>query len=176
MWTYHTYEWCSDGPTELPEHEWVVANHVFDAIIKSIYSKCPWNSNTFKEDQEQETEATNSIWIKDLENIHSTLKQNNVKKHSEHWIILSWTLAFKPMHFIIHNIPSKLWMLVHKPWCLMSSNCVGLGNQGNGGSYFHKRSITGITENTARLVAVRGRLKLVHWSETTAARPHACAA
>lgn len=74
MWTYHTDEWRRDGPTHLPEHEWIVANHVFDAIIEAIYSECPWNSNAFKEDQEQQAEATDSIWIEDLEHIHSTLE------------------------------------------------------------------------------------------------------
>lgn len=59
--TYHTNERCSDGPTQLPKHEWVVANHVFDAIIKSVYSKCPRNSDAFKEDQEQEAEATHGV-------------------------------------------------------------------------------------------------------------------
>jgi hypothetical protein len=39
--TYHTDEWRRDGPTQLPEHEWIVANHVFDAIIKAVYSECP---------------------------------------------------------------------------------------------------------------------------------------
>jgi hypothetical protein len=69
----HTDEWCCDGPTKLPEHEWIVSDHVFDAVVKAIYSECPRNSGAFKEDQEQQAEATDSIRIEDLEDVHSTL-------------------------------------------------------------------------------------------------------
>jgi hypothetical protein len=41
------------------------------------------------------------------------------------------------------NDPCKPGMQVRKPWCLLNSQWVGLGNP-VGGTYFRKRSITDI--------------------------------
>jgi hypothetical protein len=81
--TYHTDEWCSDGPAEFPEHEWVIANHVFDSIVESIYPECPRNGNALEEYQEEETEAAHCVRIEDLENVHSALEGDNIKKELE---------------------------------------------------------------------------------------------
>lgn len=71
--TYNANARCCNGPAEFPPCHWVVSNHVFDAIIESINTECPRDRHTFEEYQEQQTETTDRIRIKDLEHVHTTL-------------------------------------------------------------------------------------------------------
>lgn len=62
-----------ETPAELPPSNWVIPNHVFNAIIESLNAKAPRHWNALKEDQEQQAEAADSVWIEDLEHVHSAL-------------------------------------------------------------------------------------------------------
>jgi hypothetical protein len=116
-----------------------------------------------------------------------------VKLHNEFiWIVYgSFSILGLPT-----NVSSKPRMEVRRPWCLLSSNLVGLGNPGEGGGQrFRKRSVTDIkfisskkyiTKNCVLLFSIlffiysnwlsvwvrRKLMRLVHWSATMAAHAH----
>lgn len=81
--TYNTNCWCSEYPAEFPPTNWIVANHVLDTIIESVTTECPRNGNTFKEDHEEQTETTHSVWIENLEHVHSALLEEIVWFYSD---------------------------------------------------------------------------------------------
>lgn len=61
--TYDTNAWCRNGPAEFPPHHWIISDHVFNSIVKSIDTKSPRNRNTFEENQEQQTETAHGIRV-----------------------------------------------------------------------------------------------------------------
>lgn len=71
--TYTTDEWGCEAPAEFPETHWIVANHLFDAIVESIDTECPWNRYAFEKDEEKQTKTADRIRIQNLEDIHSAL-------------------------------------------------------------------------------------------------------
>lgn len=60
-------------PAELPPDGRVVANHLLDAIVEAVHAEGPGYGDAFEEDQEQQTEAGDSVRVEDLEDVHATL-------------------------------------------------------------------------------------------------------
>jgi hypothetical protein len=67
-----------------------------------------------------------------------------------------WAARHRPVEYVYKwFLPdSKPGMQVHKPWCLLSSNWIYLGNPGD--SDFRITFMTDISHNTARSLTVRG--------------------
>lgn len=61
-------------PAELPPDSRVVADHLLDTIVEAVHTKRPGYGDALEEDQEQQTEAGDSIRVEDLEDVHTTLE------------------------------------------------------------------------------------------------------
>lgn len=77
--TYTTDEWGCEAPAEFPEAHWIVANHLFDAVVESVDSECPWNGYAFEKDEEEQAETADRIRVQNLEDIHSALLRTHVQ-------------------------------------------------------------------------------------------------
>lgn len=62
-----------DDPGELPEEEWIVADHVLDAVVEAVDAERPWDGDALEEDQEEQTEAAHGVRVKQLEHVHAAL-------------------------------------------------------------------------------------------------------
>lgn len=60
---YKTNKRARVQPAKFPEPHRIIADHILDAIVETIDTKCPWDRNTFKEYQKQQTETTDGIRI-----------------------------------------------------------------------------------------------------------------
>ena len=62
--TYHTNERCGKTPAELEPTGRVVADHVFESIIKAIDAESPRNGDALEEDEPQEDQVAASVTVK----------------------------------------------------------------------------------------------------------------
>lgn len=74
-YTHNTDRRSRDNPAELPPRQRVIADHVLNTVVETIHSERPRYRNALEEHQEQQTETTHSVWVQNLEHVHTTLNR-----------------------------------------------------------------------------------------------------
>ena len=72
---YGAEQWSEDQPTPFPKASRIITDHTFDIFIEAIGTVEPRDTDTFEEQQDEQTPATGRIIIQDFEHIHSSLDQ-----------------------------------------------------------------------------------------------------